>query len=143
MEDPQTPKEGSPQPRTPTPRLQGQRPRLSHLVGEFLEGGTITDSSFSGNVSDPDGDYVGGLVGEQVSGGPGADPIAVSNSYASVDLHGGSTAVGGLVGEGESTALEASFWQSGLATAGALSVIGGALASAAPPPAQQPPAQPI
>ena len=149
------------------------------LAGEFYEsGGAIADSSVTGTIDDPLGDWVGGLVGcawpivvtrssfvgavtgrtsvggligwmedtkiidtfavgdvtasaqlgglvgEQLSGGPGVDPIAVASSYASVDLNGSSITTGGLVGLGQSTALEASFWQSGLATAGALTAVG-------------------
>jgi len=149
------------------------------LAGEFYEGGgAIADSSVTGTLYDPDGDWVGGLVGcawpvvvtrssfvgavtgrvsvggligwmedtkiidsfavgdvtgsaqlgglagEQLSGGPGADPVAVATSYAAVALYGSNVTTGGLVGLGQSTALEASFWQSGLATAGALTAIG-------------------
>lgn len=120
------------------------------LVGCALWPATITRSSFDGSVTGNDwvGGLVGwlaeaeiidsfavgevtavatagGLVGWQDVDGPDFDQVAVSNSYANVALDGAGP-VGGLIGSGESAAIEASFWAAGLATSGALTAIGAA-----------------
>jgi hypothetical protein len=148
------------------------------LAGEFYSDGTITDSSFTGDVDDPDGAWVGGLVGcagpaivsgaavtgsvtgdvevgglvgwmedtlvvdsfavgdvtgaekvgglvgYQGAGGPGSATTAVSSSYAAVTIDGGAGITGGLIGSGESTAVETSFWEAGLTGADGLAAFG-------------------
>jgi LPXTG-motif cell wall-anchored protein len=72
------------------------------------------------------GTNLGGMVGYQEDDSHAQgdnDTIAVSSSYAAVEFQ-GTSSVGGLVGYGESTAVEASVWEDGLPGATGIDPIG-------------------
>ena len=94
-----------------TPEIKGSGANVGGLVGNFNGIGTISDASSSltvrGGVEESNISDTGGLVGNLQNGGS----IKNSNSSGSVSALGGSTRIGGLVGNNSGTISNS--WASG------------------------------
>lgn len=94
---------------------------IGGLVGWMSEV-DIRDSYAVGSVVSTN-DGIGGLVGWLELDSSDADTVAVSGSYASMTID-GTTTIGALIGEGESTSVSNSFWEAGLTGVDGLDPIG-------------------